>query len=165
MFTWRLLSPITNRIFGCMHIDLDLLHESSFSHYWGHRMPILHKLILFFRVLMKIGDRCIHFKAKVTLILCVFSSSDVRSNRWLLYSLLHSITERRNRLIWDISSSCTGDGQLSAHSGGGAKVRRSCQSTLVGGACTEQRHTDRTLRTAWFQKRDLKKTLGGFLSL
>ncbi len=30
---------------------------------------------------------------------------------------------------------CTG--QLSAHSGGGAKVRQTCQSTLVGGACTE----------------------------
>ncbi len=30
-------------------------------------------------VFRKIGDRHIHFKAKVTLILCVFSGSDVKS--------------------------------------------------------------------------------------
>ncbi len=31
---------------------------------------------------------------------------------------------------------------------GGSKVRRSCQSTIVGGACTELHHSDRNLRTA-----------------
>ncbi len=40
---------------------------------------------------------------------------------------------------------------------GGSKVRRSSQSTLVGGACTELRHSDGNLRTAWFEKGDLKK--------
>ncbi len=28
-------------------------------------------------------------------------------------------------------------GLFTVHSGGGSKVRRSCQSTIVGGACTE----------------------------
>ncbi len=45
----------------------------------------------------QIGDRRIHFKAKVTLILCVFSSSDVGSKWWLLYSLLHPTTKHLNR--------------------------------------------------------------------
>ncbi len=36
----------------------------------------------------------------------------------------------------------------------GSEVRRSCQSTIVGGACTELRHSDRNLRTAWFEKGD-----------
>ncbi len=39
---------------------------------------------------------------------------------------------------------------------GGSKVRRPCQSTIVGGACTELRHSDRNLRTAWFEKEDFK---------
>ncbi len=39
---------------------------------------------------------------------------------------------------------------------GGSKVRRSCQSTIVGGVCTELRHSDRALRTAWFEKGILK---------
>ncbi len=39
---------------------------------------------------------------------------------------------------------------------GGSKVRRSCQSTIVGGACAELRHSDRNLRTAWFEKGDFK---------
>ncbi len=37
------------------------------------------------------------------------------------------------------------EGQLSAHSGGRAKVRRICQSTLMGGVCTQLRHFDRNL--------------------
>ncbi len=40
--------------------------------------------------------------------------------------------------------------------GGGSKVRRPCQSTIVGGVCTELRHSDRNLRTAWFEKEDFK---------
>ncbi len=40
---------------------------------------------------------------------------------------------------------------------GGSKVRRPCQSTIVGAVCTELRHSDRNLRTAWFEKGDLKK--------
>ncbi len=39
---------------------------------------------------------------------------------------------------------------------GGPNVRRSCQSTIVGGACAELHHSDRTRRTAWFEKRDFK---------
>ncbi len=39
---------------------------------------------------------------------------------------------------------------------GGSKVRRSCQSTIVGGACAELRHSDRNLRTAWFEKGGFK---------
>ncbi len=52
-----------------------------------------------------IGNRHIPFKAKVTLILCVFSSSDVGSKWQLLYSLLHPTTKHLNRLIRDILSS------------------------------------------------------------
>ncbi len=39
---------------------------------------------------------------------------------------------------------------------GGSKVRRPCQSTIVGAACTELRHSDRNIRTAWFEKGDFK---------
>ncbi len=39
---------------------------------------------------------------------------------------------------------------------GGSKVRRSCQSTIVEAVCTELRHSDRNLRTAWFEKGDFK---------
>ncbi len=33
---------------------------------------------------------------------------------------------------------------------------RPCQSTIMGWACTELRHSDRNLRTAWFEKVDFK---------
>ncbi len=66
-------------------------------------------------------DRLIHFKAKVTLILCVFSSSDDGSNWRLLYSLLHPTTNHLNHLIRDILSFpgrsrqwCTHDSSLRA---------------------------------------------------
>ncbi len=36
------------------------------------------------------------------------------------------------------------------------QVRRSCQSTIVGAACAELRHSDWNLRTAWFEKGDFK---------
>ncbi len=107
--------------------------------------------------------RRIHFKAKITLILCVFSGSDVGTKWWLLYSLLHPTTEHLNRSVGDILVfPCTGvdtmvDGwQLTQ---GGSKVRRPCQSTIVGGACAELRHSDRALRTAWFEKGDFKTDL------
>ncbi len=45
---------------------------------------------------------------------------------------------------------------------GGSKVRRPRQSTIVGAVCTELRHSDRNLRTAWFEKVFLNKPLGGF---
>ncbi len=51
---------------------------------------------------------------------------------------------------------CTGGGALSSLRGGGAKIRRPCQSTIVGGACAELRHSDRNLRAAWFEKGDFK---------
>ncbi len=37
-----------------------------------------------------------------------------------------------------------------------SKVRRPCQSTIVGAACAELHHSDRNLRTAWFEKGDFK---------
>ncbi len=54
---------------------------------------------------------------------------------------------------------CTGVDTMAdrwLHTQGGSKVRRSCQSTIVGAVCTEPRHSDRTLRTAWFEKGDFK---------
>ncbi len=43
------------------------------------------------------------------------------------------------------------------------------QSTIVGGACTELHHSDRNLRTAWFEKGDyktgIKKKTGWILPL
>ncbi len=78
----------------------------------------------------------------------------------LLCSLLHPTTKHLNRSIGDVLVfPCTGvdtmaDGwQLTQ---GGAKVRRTCQSTIMGGACTEIHHSDRTLRTAWLEKGDFK---------
>ncbi len=99
---------------------------------------------------------------KVTLILWVFSGSDVRSKWRLPCSLLHPTTKRLNRLIWDILYSPAPEStqwwsdclQLTQ---GESKVRRSCQSTIVGAVCAELRHSDRNLRTAWFEKGDLKK--------
>ncbi len=117
---------------------------------------------------MQIGDRRIFFKAKVTLILCVFSGSDVGSKWRLLYSLLHSTTKHLSRLIWDILSSPAPEStqwrsdclQLTQFTQSGSNVRRPCQSTLLGGDCTELRHSDRALRTAWFEKGDFLKTTG-----
>ncbi len=54
---------------------------------------------------MQIWDRSIDFKAKATLIFCVFS--DVGSKRWRLYSLLHTAKKHLNHLIWDLFSSPT----------------------------------------------------------
>ncbi len=97
----------------------------------------------------QIGDRRIHFKAKVTLILCVFSGSDVGSKWWLLYSLLNPTTEHLNRFPF------TGVDKMVEwwqHTQGGSKVRWPCQSTNVGVVCTDVRHSDRNLRTAWLEK-------------
>ncbi len=104
----------------------------------------------------QIGIGAFPSKTKVTLILCVFSGSDVGSKWWLLYSLLHPTTKHLNRLIWDILSSPAPEADSSQLTQGGSKVRWSCQSTIVGGACTELRHSDRNLRTAWFEKEDFK---------
>ncbi len=67
--------------------------------------------------------------------------------------LLHDPTTKHlNRLIGDILVfPCTGVDTMADSSQltqGGFKVRRSCQSTIVGAACTELRHSDRNLRTA-----------------
>ncbi len=96
------------------------------------------------------------FKMKVTLILCIFSSSDVGSKWRLLYSLLHPTTKHLNRLIRDILSSPAQEADSSQFTRGGSKVRQSCQSTIVGGVCTELHHSDRNLRTALFEKEDFK---------
>ncbi len=96
-------------------------------------------------------------KTKVSLILCIFSSSNDGSKWRLLYSLLHPTTRHLKR-----RRSC-----LPLHSvdtmmdwwhltQGGSKVRRPCQSTIVGVACAELRHSNRNLRTAWFEKGDFK---------
>ncbi len=45
---------------------------------------------------------------------------------------------------------CT-ESDCSQLSQGGSKLRRPCQSTAVGGVCTELRHSDRNLRTALFE--------------
>ncbi len=107
----------------------------------------------------QIGDRRIPFKAKVTLILCFFSGSDVGSKWQLLYSLLHPTTKHLNRLIGDILSSPAPEltQSLTQWRRALSSLRAGpCQSTIVGGACTELRHSDRTLRTAWFEKGDFK---------
>ncbi len=118
----------------------------------------------------QIRDHNIPFKDKVTLIFCVFSSSDVGSKWHLLYSLLHPKTKRLNRLLGDLLSSSAPESkqwrsnclQLTQ---GGSKIRRSCQSTIVGAACTELRHSDRNLRTEnkslW--NRDSKKKKPGWI--
>ncbi len=93
----------------------------------------------------QIGDRHIHFKAKITLILCVFSGSDVRSKWRLLCSLLHLTTKHLNHLIGDILVFlCTRVDSMADSS----------QLTQGGAACAELRHSDRNLRTAWFEKGD-----------
>ncbi len=108
----------------------------------------------------QIGDHSIPFKIKVTLILCVFSGSDVGSKWRLLYSLLHPTTKHLNRLIGDVLVfPCTGVDTMADWwqlNQGGSKVRRPCQSTIVGATCTELSHSDRNLRTAWFEKGDFK---------
>ncbi len=83
--------------------------------------------------------------------------SDVGSKWRLLYSLLHPTTEHLNRLIGDILSSPAPESMADSSqlTQGGSKVRRSCQS-IVGAVCAELRHSDRNLRTAWFEKGDFK---------
>ncbi len=109
----------------------------------------------------QIRDHSIPFKTNVMLILCVFSGSDVGSKRRLLYSLLHPTTKHFNHLIWDILSSPAPEADSSQLTRGGSKVQRPCQSTIVGGACAELRHSDRALRMAWFEKGDFKIGRGG----
>ncbi len=79
---------------------------------------------------------------------------------WLLYSLLHPTTKHLNRLIWDILVfPCTGVDTMvdsTQLTQGRSKVRRPCQSTIVGAVCAELRHSDRNLRTAWFEKGGFK---------
>ncbi len=58
------------------------------------------------------------FPSKTNILHCVFRPSDVRSKWWLLCSLLHPTTKHLNHL---------GDSLRS-------KVKRHCQSTIVGGA-------------------------------
>ncbi len=65
--------------------------------------------------------------------------------------IIHPTTEHLNRSIGDILVfPCTGVDTMadsSQFSQGGSKVIRTCQSTIVGGARTELRHSDRNLRT------------------
>ncbi len=112
----------------------------------------------------QIGDRHIRFKTKVTLIICVFSGSDVGSNWQLLYSLLRPTTKDLNRACLPLHRSWHNGGLMAAHLG--SNLICSCQSTVVGTACAELRHSDRNIRTAWFEKvtfkknRDLKQNTG-----
>ncbi len=77
---------------------------------------------------------------------------------------IHYYIQKQTTSIGDILVfPCTGVDTMadsSQFTQGGSKVRRSCQSTIVGGACTELRHSDRNLRTVWFEKEDLKKNTG-----
>ncbi len=106
----------------------------------------------------QIGDRRIPFKTKLMLILCVFSGSDVGSKWWLLYSLLHKSNNKtpqslnRRQLVFPYTKVDTS----SPLTQGGSKVRQPCQSTIVGAVCTELCHSDRNLRTDWFEKWDFK---------
>ncbi len=54
------------------------------------------------------------------------------------------IQKQLNHLIGDILSSPAPDtmADSSQLTPGGSKVRRPCQSTIVGAACTELRHSD-----------------------
>ncbi len=74
---------------------------------------------------------------------------------------IHYYIQKQTTSIGDILVfPCTGVDTMadsSQFTQGGSKVRRSCQSTIVGGACTELRHSDRNLRTVWFEKEDFKK--------
>ncbi len=126
----------------------------------GGRLIILYAGKTLHRAFMQIGIGAFPSKMKVTLILCVFSGSDVGSKWRLLYSLLHPTTKHLNRLIWDILVfPCTGVDTMADWwqlTQGGSKVRRSCQSTILEAACAELHHSDRNLRTAWFEKGDFK---------
>ncbi len=68
---------------------------------------------------------------------------------------IHYYIQQQN-LIGDILSSSAPEADSSQLTEGGSKLRWSCQSTIVGGACTELHHSDRNLRTAWFEKEDFK---------
>ncbi len=76
--------------------------------------------------------------------------------RRLLCSLLHPKTKHLNRVIRDIWSSPALEADSSQLTQGGSKVRRTCQSTIVEAVCAELHHSDRTLRTAWFEEGDYK---------
>ncbi len=101
------------------------------------------------------------------LILCVFSGSYVGSKWWLLCSFLHPAMKHlncfnRRHLVFP----CTGVDTIAESSQltrGGSKVRWPCQSTIVGGACTELHHSNRSLRTAWFEKGDFKLGLKKYI--
>ncbi len=72
---------------------------------------------------------------------CRCTQSMCSKIRRLLYSLLQPTTKHYHRLIWDVLVfPCTGVDTMVDNSQltqGGSNVRQSCQSAIVGGACTE----------------------------
>ncbi len=73
-------------------------------------------------------------------------------------NLRHLVFPAPESTLWHADCS-----QLTQFTQGGSKVRRSCQSTIVGGACADLHHSDKTLGTAWFEKGDLKKKNTGWI--
>ncbi len=76
---------------------------------------------------------------------------------------IHYYIQQQNASIAQSETSCLplhrsqhNGGQLTQFTQGRSKVRRSCQSTIVGGACTELHHSERNFRTAWLEKGDFK---------
>ncbi len=104
-------------------------------------------------------DRCI-----TKVIHRVFSGSDVGSKWWL--HLLHPTIKHFNRLGDILVYICSG-GETMADwwqlTQGGSKVKRYCHSNNRGRSLSVWCHTDRHLRSAWFEKgesikRDKKNT-------
>ncbi len=90
---------------------------------------------------------------EIMLILCVFRGCQGMFSPDILWR------HRGLTLFQDLVFPCTGVDTMMDWwqlTQGGSKVKRSCQSTIVGVACTEIRHSDRNLRTAWFEKVDFK---------
>ncbi len=117
-------------------------------------------------IFVNIGDLRIHFKAKVTLILCFFSGSDIGSNWWLLFIITSNNKTPQLLNLRHLVLPCTRVDTMAVrlftvHSVSlltqcESKVRRPCQSIIVGGACSELHHSDRNLRTVWFERGDFK---------
>ncbi len=92
-----------------------LKYSESIQNCWRENLDASENIDTF----RQIRDRRIPFKTKVTLILCIFSGSDVGSKWWLLCLLLHPTTKHLYRLIRDILSS--------------PEQRRTALSSLRGG--------------------------------
>ncbi len=114
------------------------------------------------------------FPSQTKVIHCVFSGSDVGSKLWLLCSLLYPTTKHLSRLgaiLVYTRSGVETMANCSQLTQGGSKVKRHCQSTIVGGAlvCETPHSQEAENGLIWERGYYLyglkKKTLGGFLSI